>query len=184
MTKGTYHWSPFQTWAAHWSATNAGKAEVSRTIHVTRAGPGNVWTPLRFLGDLFMHPFLTCCENFKPKSLKVRLSGHIKWPHLRKRLNGRHSYNWPIALKLSAIDMSNSFYKVYASEFWYRWARVRPILRPLHYKSMGENWKAPLLDENHSKHFQVSNIDLQWPGNRGGGASGGWALPTFLLGGS
>ena len=36
--------------------------------------------------------------------------------------------------------------------------KVRSILQPLHYKSMGEDLKAPLLDENYKKY---SNIRLQ-----------------------
>ena len=61
-------------------------------------------------------------------------------------------------LGLTEIDIRDSIYKIYISEFWYRWPKVRSILRPHHYKSMGENWKAPLLNENHSKH---SNIEVQ-----------------------
>ena len=36
-----------------------------------------------------------------------------------------------IVLKLSAIDKSNSVYKMYISEFWYLWSKVRSILWPL-----------------------------------------------------
>ena len=46
---------------------------------------------------------------------------------------------------------------MYLSELRYRWPKVSSILRPLHYKSMGEDWKAPLLAERHSNHFQTSN---------------------------
>ena len=110
--------------------------------------------------------FRICCENCRPMSLKVRLPGHVKWPHLIKRLNARHSYaKWTIALKLSAIVTSNSIYKMFYSpipEFWYSWFKTRSILWPPHYKSMGENWKAPLLDENHSKHSQMSSYRNSW----------------------
>ena len=110
-----------------------------------------------FLAQLFIHLFRTLCENFGPRSLKVRSPGHVKCPHLRKTLNVRHSYTeWPITLKLSAMDIRTSIYETYISEFWYRWPKVRSILRPLHYKSMGEKWKAPLLHENHSKHSKTS----------------------------
>ena len=30
-----------------------------------------------FLAHLFIHLFYTCCENFRPRSLKVRLPGHV-----------------------------------------------------------------------------------------------------------
>ena len=111
-----------------------------------------------FLVHLIIHQFYTCCENFRPRSFKVRSPGHLKWPHLIKSFNVCHSYTeWPIALKLSAIAKSNSMYKMYISEFWYRWPKVRSILRPPHYKSMGENWNAPLLDERHYKHSQTLN---------------------------
>ena len=49
------------------------------------------------------HLFCTC-ENFRPRSLKVRSPGHLKWPHLRKSLSACHIYtDWMIALKPSAI---------------------------------------------------------------------------------
>ena len=55
------------------------------------------------------------------------------------------------------------YLKMYISEFcWYRWPKARSILRPLHYKSMVENWKAPLLDEairSTLKHRFLSRID-------------------------
>ena len=94
-------------------------------------------------------------ENFRPRSPKVRSPGHVKWPHLRKSLNACHSYiHWPVALKQSGFDIRNSIYTTFISEFGYLWSKVRSILRPLHYKLMGWNWKASLLDENHSKHFK------------------------------
>ena len=62
----------------------------------------------------------------------------------QKSLNARHSYTeWLITLKLSAIDIPYSIYEIYISEFWYRRPQIRPIFRPLHYKFMVENWKAP-----------------------------------------
>ena len=58
--------------------------------------------------------------------LKVRSPCHVKWLHLRKRLNARHSYtDWTIALNFSAIDMRiflESRERI--SEFLYRWSRV------------------------------------------------------------
>ena len=57
-----------------------------------------------------------------------------------------------------SYNTSNRSYKIYASDFWWLWPEVRLILWPLHYKWIRKNWKKPLLDENHSKH---SNISLQ-----------------------
>ena len=61
----------------------------------------------------FIHLFRICCENFRPRSLKVRSPGYVKWPYLIKSLNVCHSYaNWMNALKLSAIDTNDSVYKM------------------------------------------------------------------------
>ena len=38
----------------------------------------------RFLAHLFTHLFHRLCENFRPRPLKVRSPGHVKWPHFRK----------------------------------------------------------------------------------------------------
>ena len=66
-----------------------------------------------FLVHLFMHYFRTCCETFRPRSLKVRSPGHVKWPHLRNSWNARHSYTkCPITLKLWTIDICTSIYKM------------------------------------------------------------------------
>ena len=103
-----------------------------------------------FLAHMFIHLFRIYCENFRPRS-----PSHA----LQKSLNARNSYTeWPIIRKPSAIDIRNSIHKMYISEMWYRWLKVRSILRPLHCKSMEENYKVSLLDENHPKH---SNIGLQ-----------------------
>ena len=102
------------------------------------------------------------CENFRPRSRKSRNQVPFKWPHLIESSNARQSYTgWTIALKLSASDTSNSVYKMFISEFQYWWSKVRSILWLPHYKSIGENWKAPVLDENHYQHTHDSNIGLQ-----------------------
>ena len=44
------------------------------------------------LGYVLIHLFHTLCENFRPRSLKVRLPGYVKWLHLRKTLNARHRF--------------------------------------------------------------------------------------------
>ena len=70
---------------------------------------------------VFGTPVHTCfpqCENFRPRSLKVRSPANSR-PHLRKSLNTRHSYTeLPVTLKLKDIDMCNSSRKI--SEFLYR----------------------------------------------------------------
>ena len=88
-------------------------------------------------------------------------SGHVKWPHLIKSLNLRQSYtDWTIALKLSAIATSNSIYKIFISEFWYRWPKVRSILWSL--QSQREKiekrlfWTKPIL--NTLKHRVTGRI--------------------------
>ena len=142
------------------------------TFPLTRAGPVGVWTPPSgfskmsqkqwrgappFLIYLFTLLFRTC-ENFRPRSLKVKSPGHVKWPHHRKkRMVVIATLN-----KHSAIHIRNGIYEMAISEFWYQWPKCRSILRLLHYKSMGQKWKAPLLDENHSKHSQTSGYWKNW----------------------
>ena len=107
------------------------------------ANPRRAWgecldTPPSLLECLFIRLFRTCYKNFRPRSHKVRSPGHVKWPHLRKRLNARPSYTeWRVTWKLLGIDVRNSIYNMHISEHWYRWPKVRPILRSFHYKSTG-----------------------------------------------
>ena len=88
---------------------------------------------------------------------RVTRSRQMTSPHRKFKCSSCYT-EWLIILKLSAIDIRNSIYKMYISVLWYRWPTVRSILRALHYKSMGENWKEPFLDETRLKH---SNIGLQ-----------------------
>ena len=65
---------------------------------------------------------------------------------LQKSLNASHSYTeCPITLKLSEIDIRTSIYKMFISKFWYRWPKVRPILRPwrliMEWLSIISQWK-------------------------------------------
>ena len=94
---------------------------------------------------------------------QVTRSRQVTPPHHRKTLNVRHSYTeWPITLKLSAIDIRTSIYET-ISEFWYRWPKVRSILRPLHYKSMGENERRLFCTktiQNTLKHRITGRIDF------------------------
>ena len=109
--------------------------------------------------QMFLHFFCTR-KNYRPRSPKVRSPGQVKWPHLMKSLNARQRYtDWTIALKLSAIDIHTSIYETYISEFWYRWPKVRSILRPLHYKSMGEKMKGTSFARKPFK--TLSSIGLQ-----------------------
>ena len=41
-------------------------------------------------------------------------------------------------------------------------SKAGSILRPLHYKSMGEKWKFPRLHENHSAHPATSGYRSNW----------------------
>ena len=111
----------------------------------------------RFLTHLFTHLWRICCENFRPRSLNVKSPGHVKWPYLTKSLNVPHSFtDWTIAVHLSVIDTRTSICKIVISKFLSWLPKDRSTLWRLHYKSTGENWKAPLLDENHFKHSQTS----------------------------
>ena len=85
--------------------------------------------------------------------------------HLPGPANALHSYTeWPITNSQRLISVMvyikcigiSEFLISKISEFWYMWPKVRSTLRPLHYKSMGEKWKAPVLDENHSKHSSIA----------------------------
>ena len=53
---------------------------------------------------------------------------------------------------------------MYILEFWYRWPKVMSILRPPHYKSMGENWQSFFffLDGSHYKHSSTLNYSYLW----------------------
>ena len=113
-------------------------AKPSQTFNLRPAG-GLLKTPFRFfsrlskkrrrcappfLAHLIIHPFRTCCENFRPRSRKVRSPCHVKWPHLIKSLNVPQRYtDQTIALKLSAIDTSNSVYKMHIPAFLHQWLR-------------------------------------------------------------
>ena len=101
---------------------------------------------------LLIHLFPTCCENLRPSSFKVRLPGHVKWPHLRKGLNARQSYTeWQIIMKLSVTDIRIPVsIKCISRNCDIRDPRLGQYFDlSIAYKSMGEKWKAPLLEENH-----------------------------------
>ena len=148
------------------STKNLRGGEVSRGISdippsvrvITRAVLGGVFGhPLRFFADIWKTTALGTSvhtsfpHNFRPKSLKVRSLGHVKWPRLTKSFNPRHSYTeWLIPLKLSVIDIRNSVYKIYISEFWYQWPKVRSILQPLYYLWVNERkLKGASFGQNH-----------------------------------
>ena len=78
-----------------WRKTLIEEQPVHFHIPLTRARPGGgcLDNPIRFLAYLFTHPFHTLCKNFSPRSFKVRSPGPVKWPHVPKNFNLRHSYN-------------------------------------------------------------------------------------------
>ena len=109
----------------------------------------------------------TCSYIFFARVLKVSDPGHSRsghqvtssdpdltsenvWMFVIATPNARSPWNfqWLITVPVSMKCLSR--------KFWYPWPKVRSILLSLHFKSMGEKWKAPLLEENHSKHFQTS----------------------------
>ena len=82
-----------------------------------------------------------------------RSPGHFKWPHLwKKSLNARHNYTECLIT-----------YKMYISEFWYPWTKVRSVLRPLHDKEKNERrlfWKKKII-QNTLKHRVTGRLDTQ-----------------------
>ena len=112
-----------------------------------RAGVGHPWgfsqlfQERRHLWHLFVHMFRTC-ENFRPRSLKVRSPGHVKWP---QSLNFKRM----ISVTVSIRSLSRNFYigDLRSGKF---------CDLSITCKSMGEHLKAPLLNENHAKHSQTS----------------------------
>ena len=76
-----------------------------------------------FLAHLFMHLFRIVVKISDPghprSGHQVTSSDLTSWS-----LNARYSYTeWLITWKLSVIDIHNSIYKTFISEFWYRWLR-------------------------------------------------------------
>ena len=70
-------------------------------------------------------------------SCKVRSPGQFKWPNYKTTFQLCHGYNiLGKVMKLSEYDKVVSAYKMYISDFWYRWPQVRSFLRPPHYKSI------------------------------------------------
>ena len=84
------------------------------------------FNPRRSRGGTPTGDWHTCSYIFSAHIVKILdpshsrsgSTGHFKWPHLRKSLNACHSYtDWPIALKLSTIDIRHSIYKMYVSQW-------------------------------------------------------------------
>ena len=88
---------------------------------------------------------------------EVRSPGQVKWPNYKITFQSRHGYNVSgKVMKLSEYDEVISAYKIYISDFWYRWPQVRSFLRPPHYKSMGKKltplyllWRKPIWVESY-----------------------------------
>ena len=93
-----------------------------------------------FFQYLLTIEFHTLCENFNPRSPKVRSPGQVKVKNgfLTLRLRSGHT-RYPIGFKPSAFHKVIDTYNLYISDFWYLSPEVRSISWPHHYKSMGEN---------------------------------------------
>ena len=147
-----------------------GRGVCRKPLRLARVNPPRAGTcldnPLRFLAHLFMHLFRTCCESFRPMSLKVRSPGHVKWLHLRKKkfecssnnytLNARSPWNFQrlICVTVSIKSVSQNFHisDLRSGQF------CDTIVN-------GRKMKAPLLNENHSKHSQTNGVHpiRSWP---------------------
>ena len=132
--------------------------------HFTSAVPRGFWTPPQVFRR-YSPPFLAhlgCSYVISTHVVKISDPGHLKssdltsekvWMFAIASSNDRSV----ITLKLSPIDIRTSIYKMYLSEFHIGDPRSGQSWDlPIRYKSIGENWKAPLLDESHSKHSQTS----------------------------
>ena len=129
---------------------------------LTRAVLGNVFTPppgfwrisKKRRGIPVHSPFPHMLWKLQTQVTQCQVTRSRQVTSSQKSLNVRHSYTeCPITLKLLAIDIRTSIYKMFISELWYPLPKVRSILRPL--ISQWGKWKAPLLEENHSKHSQT-----------------------------
>ena len=87
---------------------------------------------------------------------QVNISNHTS----KKTLWFCHSYSLHSrTLKLGVLHKEISINISYFSEFSYRWPKVKSILWPLHYKSIGENSNTLLLAENTLKHRDIGKHD-------------------------
>ena len=103
--------------------------------------------------------FRNFCENFDPRPCEVRSPGLVKWPNYKITFPSCHGYNVSEkVMKLSEYDEVISAYKMYISDFWYRWPQVMSFLRPPHYKSMGK--KSTLLYLLWRKRFWVESYRI------------------------
>ena len=99
------------------------------------------------------------------ENVKISDPGHSMSRHkvmssdlIPEKMNARHSYTeCPIILKLSVIDIRNSIYKMYISEFWWRWPKVRSFSRPLHFKSTGEKFQTQVTHCHVTRSCQVTS---------------------------
>ena len=93
-----------------------------------------------FFQYLLKIEFHTLCENFNPRSPKVRSPGQVKIKDgfLTLRLRSGHT-RYPIGFKPAAFHKVIDTYNLYISDFLYLSPEVGSISRPHHYKSMGKN---------------------------------------------
>ena len=97
--------------------------------------------------------------KFRPKTMRGQVTRSGQVTQLQN--------NFPIAprlqcfkesLKLSEYDVVISAYKMFISDFRYRWPQVRSFLRPPHYKSMGK--KSTLLYLLWRKRFWIESYRI------------------------
>ena len=72
-----------------------------------------------------------------PTHPHTHTSAHAHTDKIMSQLWPATYYSSAISLKLSVINSSNSVYKMYISEFWFRWPKVRSIC----YLSMKCQWE-------------------------------------------
>ena len=112
-------------------------------------GGGALEPPPRFIEDSentaalraagFSPTWPPCFPQLLWKFRRKVMQGQVKWPNFKISFQPRHGYNiLGKVMKLSEYDKVISAYKIYISDFWYRWPQVRSFLRPPHYKSMGK----------------------------------------------
>ena len=113
-----------------------------------------------FLAHLFIHFFALV----KVSDPGLSRSGHQVttsdltsekvWIHVVATPNDR-----PLS-KLPAIDIRNSIYEMFISQFWYRWPKVRSILRPR--EIIISQWRKNERRQFWKQPFEtLSNIKLQ-----------------------
>ena len=116
-----------------------------------------------FLAHLFIYLFRTCSENFRPRSLKVRSPGHVKWPHLRKRFNARHSYTeWLFIKLLWLISLTVSIKCILGILISVTQCQVNFATAPSEISQWEKMKRRLFLDKTLLKHSQTSGCSSNW----------------------